>query len=605
MDLRICCWTALWLLCGVSFGWAQESPGKTEVTIIGAEVLEYIETDDKIDQFLAGNVQLRHDSTFLFCDTALLFGPQVQARGNTSVVQGDSLRIFSDTLTYSSETGIATLVGNVVLLNGPQRLLTNRLRYNTQTRVATYQSGAFLETDSTRMFSRRGTYYVGERKVVFRDSVRIEDARFRLQADSMTYRVDEEKAYFTGPTLINQGASRLYCESGNYHMPTQQGLFIDEAQFADTLREAVADTIFYDGRTERITLYGQAVYREADRLATGDVLDYREATGDFRIRGQAYLRDGEQEITAEGIDYNTKSEQFRTRGRSRVVDGGQILRADVIRNTDSTDLAMVIGHVVWEDTINQVILQCDSAIYQRSSGYLEAMGNPPLLRQVIDQDTLYMVADRIRSERLPGPDSARLLQAYQHVFIYKSDLQVRCDSLSYDEAADRFSFFHDPVVWSDTSQFTADTIHMAFREDQIDTIYLRKDALILNSPDELFFNQIKGRNIQAGFAENELRRMDVLGNAQAIYYVLDEQRAYVGVNASECSEMLLMFANNEIEDIYSLGQPTSIMHPMGAVDHQSIRLAGFRWRSAERPSSRADILARWLKMREERREAIE
>ena len=89
-------------------------------------------------------------------------------------------------------------------------------------------------------------------------------------------------------------------------------------------------------------------------------------------------------------------------------------------------------------------------------------------------------------------------------------------------------------------------IHMQLANDQIDRIYLYQDAFILNSPDELFFNQIKGRDIVAYFVDGEVRRVKVDGNAESVYYALDEAKAYVAANKTVCSEMLLFFGNNTL-----------------------------------------------------------
>ncbi|NJK82585.1 MAG: hypothetical protein HC912_01010 [Saprospiraceae bacterium] len=144
-------------------------------------------------------------------------------------------------------------------------------------------------------------------------------------------------------------------------------------------------------------------------------------------------------------------------------------------------------------------------------------------------------------------DSARILVAYPDVRIFKSDLQAICDSLTYSTRDSIFRFFENPLIWSDTSQFSADTIRLVLKDEKIDRIFLLDESFIINSPDEKYFNQIKGKNIVATFAESELRKMQVEGNAESVYYAIDATQAYVGVNKAICSEMLLYFGNNKIE----------------------------------------------------------
>ncbi len=131
--------------------------------------------------------------------------------------------------------------------------------------------------------------------------------------------------------------------------------------------------------------------------------------------------------------------------------------------------------------------------------------------------------------------------------IFKSDLQVACDSLSFSSKDSVFWFYklqNLPLIWSDTSQFSGDTIRMSMKNKKLDRIWLRQNALVINSEDEQFFNQIKGRNTTAFFRDDQVREMLVEGNAQAAYYALDDDHAYIGFNETECSEMRLYFGDN-------------------------------------------------------------
>lgn len=573
---------------------AQERPARRVIDILYSDLLHSEETGEGLKEWFGGNVKMRHDSTYLYCDTAYILNRQlVDAVGHTSIVEGDSLQIFADSLTYDSRTGVAWLIGNVLMLNGDQQLHTDQLQYDTRTRTATYYTGGWLASGETRIYCRRGQYHVETRTVYFEDSVRVTQPGFRLRADSMYYKLDEDRVYFTGPTRMRQDSADLYCESGYYNLEQSNGWFEVNAQFADPARKAEADRIFYDAKSNDFILIHNARLEEAGRLAIGDTLKYFEATGDFIIRGNGFIQDGVQVIEADGIDYNTRTERFRTLGRSRIQDGPQILVANHITNTDSTDLVLVRGDVIWVDTIANMQLYCDSAVYQRSRGYFRAMGEPPLLIQIVDGDTLFLVADLIISQRDDNADSSRLILAFHHVLAYKSDMQIACDSMAYRDADSLFLFYYDPVIWSDSSQFTADTILMQMANKKIDSIFLQMKALIVSTEDFIYFSQIKGRNITAVFQENAIHAMLVNGNAETIYYALDDEGAYLGVNKSECSDMILYFENGQVTDIYYLVKPVSVMYPMRQADHDGMKLDGFRWREEERPTSYKDLLTKW------------
>ena len=105
-----------------------------------------------------------------------------------------------------------------------------------------------------------------------------------------------------------------------------------------------------------------------------------------------------------------------------------------------------------------------------------------------------------------------------------------------------------------------------------------------------YFNQIKARNVVSHFVESNLKRMDAFGNAEVIYYAKDDSEAYVGVNKTECSEMVIRFgAKNAVEKITFITEPKSTLSPMGSTNHRSLRLKGFRWEVDARPRKREDI----------------
>ena len=250
------------------------------------------------------------------------------------------------------------------------------------------------------------------------------------------------------------------------------------------------------------------------------------------------------------------------------------------------------GNIIWSDTSANYTIKSQRAFYVDSTGYLKAYGGRPLLINRIDEDTFYLAADTLVSfEHISGEDSVRNFLAYHKVKIFKSDLQAICDSLSYSSEDSIFYLFDDPLIWSDTSQFEADTLQIHLKQNQIDRIYLRQNAFILNSSDEILFNQMKGKEITAFFRSGEIDRMLINGNATSIYYALDDFKAYIGVNDTQCSRMLLRFGNNAINDIVFYDNPKATFHPIQKIKPEELKLEGFNWRINERPNSVNDLIS--------------
>ncbi len=551
----------------------------------------------KVIKQIAGNIQLRQDSTYMYCDSAVILDNiEVHAFDSITIQQGDSLNVFSDTLNYTALDKQAVLRGNVVLEHGLQQLWTQALDYNLESRIARYLNGATLYDDSLQLSSKRGFYFVGEEKARFLDSVIVVHKDFTLAADSLQYLIAEKRAVFIGPTRILQGESDIYCESGYYNISQSYAEFSKNAQYADDKKQATADTIRYNNKTSEIEMIGNVRYREGDRVIRSRYLLYNEKTGDTYMRGKANYKDSLRNITSEEIYFNTITEALRTTGKSQVTEGSQELTAENIFFDSETNLGIATGNVVWIDTTSKYVILTDTAYYRKDIHYVKAFGSRrPVLKSEMDGDTLYLSSDTlvlntvIDTSDLEAPDTTRIFNAYYDVKVFKSNLQAICDSLSFSTIDSMFHFYRNPIVWSDTSQFSADSISLKLKNERVDRFLLRRNGFIINRTNEIFFNQIKGKFITAQFENDEVRTILVEGNAESVYYATDDENAFIGVNKSICSEMLFIFEEKKMDTVKFLKDPKSKMSPMESTNHIALRLEGFRWVTASRPNSISDI----------------
>ncbi len=581
---------------------AADTTETQQVDIDYSYTLEIFQVPGDMVRKLTGSpqrsVELSQDSIFMYCDSAFISreGTLVRAMGEVIIQQGDSLNIFSDSLRYDGITRKADLFGDVILESGDKRLFTDRLTYDMRSKVATYYTGATLVKEQTQLSSKRGYFYVNANEAYFKDSVVVIDPEYNLQADTLKYNTTTNVVTFLGPTLITKDSTRIYCEAGFYDMENGKAEFRQNAQYVDGEQRATARLIRFEEASQAYSLIGNARFEENARVANADTIRYDELNGKTFLIGNARYRDNTQEIEGPLIVYDAEADLYSTKGRSRISDPPQILEADSVDFDELSGLGLAIGNVVWQDTSNHLVIQCERANYDRETGYLKAFGGKygrPLLMNLIDGDTLYMSSDTLLAfQDTTGQDSVRVLQAFYDVRLFKSDMQATCDSLSFNSRDSLFRLYDDPIVWSDTSQFTADTIRIALANDQIDRVYLVNKALIINSPDERYFNQIKGKNITAYFEDNQIDRMRVVGNAESIYYALDEVNAYVGVNKTVCSEMVIYWGDNQVETIRFETQPTGNAYPMGQIDHDELRLEGFRWITDKRPKRVMDLFGK-------------
>lgn len=586
-----------------------------------ADEIENFTTEEESIRFLKGNVVFYQKDAYFYCDSAYLYDAQnaAHAWGNVTIVQSDTIEMFSDTLKYFGQTEDAYMIGNVILKDTARQIFTDRLDYNMESKIATYETGGLLKNSDSQLTSTYGTYNTNTDLAFFRDSVVVINDKFTLKADSLEYDTDKRKSTFIGPTLILQDSAKIYCESGYYDYYGNNAEFNKNPQYISGEKIAVSDKMSYDGDTKIITLTGNAKFRENDKNASADEMIYDEEEDITRLEGNAYFKDDEQEVTADIIVYDGKNESYSTEGKTiskgensyveannssydkatnttilqgdvLVADSTQILNADTVKFNNETEDAYAKGNVYWQDTINDVSIKSNELFYNKETEYVKALGRP-LMTTVMDGDTLFLSADTLISEKivLDSIDTIQQLLAYKDVRMFKSDFQSVCDSLNYNMTDSIFHFYDKPVIWSDSSQFSADTIKTMMANQDIDSIFLLGKALIVDTPDEVFFNQIKGRRILINFTDGNPKKMDVNGNGESVFYVQDDEGGYIGPNKTACSDMYLYFNEGELEFIRFLVEPKGNLYPMKTANHTAMKLPGFKWEVQRRPMSVADL----------------
>lgn len=567
-----------------------------------AAVIEYFLKNGREIQKLSGTVRMRQENTLIYCDTAVLDKDFAILRGNVVIAQGDTVKAFADSAHYDAVTKISDLFNKVVLVNGKQQLFTERLRYDTGNKIATYTTGATMTNGKSQVVSRRGTYLVDQKEVLLKGNVVVTDPEFTMRTDTMTFNTEAQLVRFVAPTLISQRGSKIYTESGFYDMENDFAEFDLNPQYEKDGQLGRARKMRYEGNLKDYTLEGDAHIEDPKKgeVADAEVIRFNSETEKTILRGSAHFRDSTRDIQGSEIRYDSKNKIYQLTGRGRVSDPPNIIEADSLDFNDVLGNGVALGSVSWQDTSSDYTVLSWRMDYNKKSQYLNAFGGfgpegaggRPMMKSLIDRDTLYMSADTLTSFKPDSASDVRQLLAHRDVRIFKSDLQAACDSLTFSSADSIFWFYrihNQPVIWSDTSQFSGDTIRMLLKNKKLDRLWLRQNALVVNSEDGILFNQIRGKHATVYFRDDEAREMLVEGNAQALYYAVDDKKAYIGLNETACSEMRLFFGDNKVESIKFYQKPSGKFIPMKEAGKETKKLEGFFWEQVRRPRKVEDL----------------
>lgn len=185
---------------------------------------------------------------------------------------------------------------------------------------------------------------------------------------------------------------------------------------------------------------------------------------------------------------------------------------------------------------------------------------------------------------------ARVIKAFHNVRVYKSNMQAKADSLYYTSADSTLRWYKNPILWSDGTQQTGDTINVFFKNSKIHNFQVISNGFIVNvDGDSTKFNQVKGKLITGFFTNGELRNMYVDGNAESIYYSKNNKGEYDNVNQTVSSRLRFKFFEKELTHIVTVREVEGAVDPIDKIGKDPL-LTGFIWKPELRPLSKADII---------------
>jgi lipopolysaccharide export system protein LptA len=205
-------------------------------------------------------------------------------------------------------------------------------------------------------------------------------------------------------------------------------------------------------------------------------------------------------------------------------------------------------------------------------------------------DSLKTIEKSITDSSNKADTSIRYFLAFHHVKIFNDSLQSVCDSLFISSKDSVFRLYYSPVVWSGNTQIAGDTIFLYTKNKQPERLYVFENGMIVNRTKEGFFNQMAGKTINGYFIDGKIDYMRVKGSqAESIYYLQDEDSAYIGMNRATGDVIDLYFKNDDIIKVLFVNSVEGKMYPMSQIPEDQRRLKDFKWLDSERPKNRAEL----------------
>ena len=254
-------------------------------------------------QIVVGNVVFRHDSVYMYCDSAYYYDKinSFEAFSNVRMEQGDTLFLYGDRLYYDGLTQIAQMRMNVRMENRTTTLLTDSLNYDRIFNLGYFFDGGTMMDDQNVLTSEWGEYSPATKMSVFYYNVKLENPQFTMLSDTLKYSTLTKVANIVGPSDIYSDDNYIYSESGYYDTQTGKADLYQRSVLTSDSKQLTGDSLFYD----RNTGIGEAF----SNIVMTDTLNKNMMLGDYGYYNEK-LKNAFVTKNAVAIDYSQGDSLF-------------------------------------------------------------------------------------------------------------------------------------------------------------------------------------------------------------------------------------------------------------------------------------------------------
>ena len=615
---------------------SAQNDGQKEnmVRLLQGKSIQIITDEDGKSYRKAVDATFLHNDTYLLCDTAYWRVDEniINAKGNVQLMQEGTV-LTSETLDYYVDDDLAQFRGGVVQLLDKENntLRTRYLDYNTADSVATFFQGASMkDKDGQIIESIDGTYNSKAKLFTFSGDVNMFTDSVFIKTSILEYHTDTEKAIFGAPTDFWKDENMLSAQRGWYDRGSETFFFTGKVHATSQNQETWSDSLFYYRNLNNVLLLGNAQMQDSTHRtsALAEYMYYEDSLARITMRRKAAVavvsEENEKTDTlyfgADTLIYyslrkcdipESEIKNAKTRlsdiltdpvgeYRKKAAEEAAKKAEEAAKKKEleerggaavpSADKAKGKGAGKMEATVDSTLMAAPADTTVAAA----ALADSTIAAAAPADSSIAAVApaDSVAKVQEPPKDTTKVGFAIGlgNVRIFRSDIQVRCDSMHYSDLDSIARFYKDPIVWNEENrQFFSDSLAVLIKESRADRASLMSEAFVVTQEDSLLYDQIKGAEIIAFFdTTSALRRFDALGGATTLFY-LEENGKLATVNKVECKMLSGNFKEGKLDRMHYYDQPKNDAYPVVQFPKEDRYFKGFRWNPELRPTGKEDI----------------
>ncbi len=470
-------------------------------------------------------------------------------------------------------------------------------KFNADIHVA--RGNVIFVHDSTYMYCDSAYLYKSTNTLEAFDNVRIEqgDSLF-IYGDYLIYEGNIQLAKMRNNVRMEHHDATLFTDSFNYDRAKNIAYYFDGGMLVDSTNELTSIYGQYLPGSKEATFRKNVKLVNDKIILRSDTLKYWTDTKIAIISGPSVIESDSGVIYSRSGWYNTQTDDSRLYKRSTVVskDGNKKLTADTLFYNQQTGFGEAFGNMFLNDSVKKIILTGNYGWYDDFKGRAMASDSAQCI-EYSQGDSLFLHADTLRM--LTVGNNEREMKAYYGVRFFRNDLQGVCDSMQFNTNDSVLYLFTDPVLWNSGYQLTGDTIHIHFNDSTIDHAHVFNYAFAMEKIDSSYFNQLKGNDLKAYFNSGELRQIYVNGNAETIFYPMEQDSSFIGMNYTQSGFFRIFIKDKQLEKMVIWPQPQGSTIPLPDLTSENQFLKGFMLLDYLRPKNRYDIFLKIKRKQDE------
>lgn len=452
-------------------------------------------------------------------------------RDNVRLSQGD-MRIFCNAADFNKKENAFNARGNVKVTKGEaMTIFSSTLDYNGETKKGKFRENVRLVDEGDTLYTDYLDFNNADNSGYFYNGGKIVDSSVTLESKTGYYYPDESSYFFKDSVRVRNEDHTLHSDTLKYNLDREKAIVMGPTEIFGDSSYIYCEDGWYDMKNDIAQIMQNALVRRNGQIITGDSLYYDQLKGYGRGYSNVTLWDIEEHLVLKG----NFAEFFEDPRRGMMTDSALFI--------DASDPA----------------------------------------------DSLFLHADTLRM-KYDSTQTYATIKAYYKAQVYSKDVQARSDSMTFLEADSVIKFFHDPVVWSDSNQITADSILLYTKDEQLDYVELFGNPMLVAYDGEDRYNQLKGGEMTGFFRNNEIYRLDAMESAQTVYYPYNDNEL-IGINAATCDKMSIFMKNQRVTRVKFFSKPKGVLFPLGQIPASEKFLEEFNWQQAVRPSNKMDIFS--------------